>query len=339
MQFGEIPIARLDGCVLGHNVIDAAGRRVLRKGTRLSADHVERLRALGHETVWAARLDADDVDEDAAAARVSRAAAGAGIELVGPRTGRVNLRAEHLGVVRIDAERLAAVNRCAGITLATLAGASVAEAGRIVGTTKVIPYAVPEEAVRRAEGAESDARPAIWLDPLGPRRVSLVVSAPTTIAAKTLESFATALGERLRRLGSELGPTLGVPPSPGGVDRLAEALRERGAAGDELIVLAGSTAIQDRDDLAPAALVRAGGRVTAFGAPVDPGNLVLVGELGDAAVLGAPGCARSRKRNIVDLLLPRMLVGERLGQEEIATLAAGGLLEDVPERPLPRSRL
>jgi molybdenum cofactor cytidylyltransferase len=79
--------------------------------------------------------------------------------------------------------------------------------------------------------------------------------------------------------------------------------------------------------------------VECVGAPVDPGNLLMLAYLGDVPILGAPGCARSRKVNIVDWVLPRLLVGDRLTRADIVSLGHGGLLEDVPERPMPRNDL
>ena len=95
----------------------------------------------------------------------------------------------------------------------------------------------------------------------------------------------------------------------------------------------------DRYDIAPCAIERAGGEIIWFGAPVDPGNLLMLGALQGVPIVGAPGCVRSPKRNIIDLILPRLLVGEQLNQKDIAELGCGGLLEDVPERPLPRSQV
>ena len=92
----------------------------------------------------------------------------------------------------------------------------------------------------------------------------------------------------------------------------------------------------DRHDIAPRAIERAGGEVACFGAPVDPGNLLLLAYLGPVPILAAPGCARSRKENVVDRVLPRLLAGERLSRGDIVSMGQGGLLEDVPERPMPR---
>ena len=124
-----------------------------------------------------------------------------------------------------------------------------------------------------------------------------------------------------------------------GERQLADIIQAYIAGGIEMVILAGETAIMDRYDIAPRAVERAGGEVTCFGAPVDPGNLLMLGYLGEASIVGAPGCVRSPKTNIIGLVLPRLLAGDRLTQADIVALAHGGLLEDVPERPLPRSHL
>jgi molybdenum cofactor cytidylyltransferase len=117
---------------------------------------------------------------------------------------------------------------------------------------------------------------------------------------------------------------------------LAEMLRQQVASGIEMILLAGETAIMDSHDIVPRAIERAGGRVESVGAPVDPGNLLMLAYIRDVPVVGAPGCARSKKINIVDWILPRLLVGDRLTRRDIIELGHGGLLQDVRERGMPR---
>jgi molybdenum cofactor cytidylyltransferase len=111
---------------------------------------------------------------------------------------------------------------------------------------------------------------------------------------------------------------------------MTAALERHGDAGAELVIVVGETATMDVDDLIPQAIRRAGGQVSAVGAPVFPGNLLLLGYRRQMAILGAPGCARSRAKNVIDLLLPRLLSGERPGPREIAELGLGGLLERRP---------
>ncbi len=342
MRFEATPLAEALGAVLGHNVYNDEGRRVLRKGRALGEKELVLLADLGRDRVFAARLEPGDVDEDEAARRVSEAVAGPGLDLRGPTTGRVNLHAQTLGVLRVDAEALDRINECDGVTLATLPNHSVAGTGKMVGTTKILPYALPEETVAAAESVAEG--PLIRLDPLPPSTAGLIVSgtvAPGQSAGRErlVEGFESAFQMRLGALGADLATIRFVPlHGEQGTSGLTAAAAEL-APDVDLLVLAGETAIQDRHDLAPSAIEAAGGTVICYGAPVDPGNLLLLAELNGTPVLGAPGCARSPKRNIVDLVLPRLLVGDRLTRRDITSLGHGGLLEDVPERPLPRRRI
>ena len=342
MKFEATPLTEAQGAILGHNVYNDSGRRVLRKGRALGEAELLLLADLGRDSVFAARLEPGDVDEDEAARRVSEAVVGAGLTRRGSTTGRVNFHARELGVLRVDAEALDRINDCEGVTLATLPNHSVARAGKMVATTKILPYALPEDTVATAERAAPV--PAIHLDSLAPRRAGLIVSG--TVASRRsagrerlVKGFEAAFQGRLEPLNATLSEVRFVPlDGERGVRGLTAAAAEL-APDIDLLILAGETAIQDRHDLAPTAVEAAGGSVICYGAPVDPGNLLLLAELSGTPVLGAPGCARSPKRNIVDLVLPRLLVGDRLTRRDITSLGHGGLLEDVPERPLPRRRI
>jgi molybdenum cofactor cytidylyltransferase len=299
-----------------------------------------------------AALEPDDVREDEAARRVANAVLGENLKISGTAGGRANLLATTLGVLRVDVARLARLNECEGITLATLNAHGPVRARQIVATIKIIPFAVPGVVVAQAENialrrtlsgglpvqAEVEG-PLLRVEALAPQPVSLILSGSPSIQEKLLDDFAPLL-ERISALGSQVNSTHFIPlEDENGEAALAEQLAAQKAAGAKLIVLAGETAIMDRHDIVPRALERAGGRVECVGAPVDPGNLLMLGYLGAVPVLGAPGCARSRKINIIDWVLPRLLVGEALTRADIFALGHGGLLEDAPERPAPRSKV
>lgn len=340
MKFGPVAVEDALGKILGHNIAGADGRRALRKGTPLTEEDVATLRRLGRTTVYVAALAPDDVDENEAARRVTAATAGAGLRRVGPSTGRVNLLADRLGVLRVDAARLARLNSCAGLTVATLHTHTAVSPKKMVATIKILPYGVPEATVQAAEAIAAEAGPIIRVDPLPPRRVALVLSGSPTAQERIVNGFDPPLRGRLEGLNAMVTAVEFIPlEDESGEAALAACLQQQCAAGAELIVLAGETAIMDVEDIAPRAVVRAGGEITCFGAPVDPGNLLLLAYLGDVPVMGAPGCARSPKINIVDKVLPRLLVGDRLTAADVFAWGHGGLLEDVVERPYPRSKL
>ena len=343
MEFAPVPLEQAEGKILGHNVIDGTGRRLLRKGRALNADDVDLLRSLGRTTVWTASLAEGDVDEDEAALRSTERAVAGAVRLAGPSTGRVNIHATELGVVEVAAEGLVAFNECSGFTLATLRSGSVVSADRMVATTKILPYAVSSETLEQAITVSERQGPLVRVRPLPERKAGLIVTASAATGEKVTAGFEKALGQRLEALGSRLqwiesvvhDDAAAVPTE----ERLARAILQQIEAGAELVLLAGETAIQDESDQAPRAVEIAGGEVICFGAPVDPGNLLMLGEVQDVPIVGAPGCARSPKRNIVDIVLPQLLLGERLSAADVQRLGHGGLLEDVPERPLPRRRI
>lgn len=338
MKFEAVPIEQAENHILGHNVADGSGRRVLRKGRRITAENIAQLKALGYETVYVARSEIDDVDENAAALRISQRVAGDSIRLSRAATGRVNMFAGSPGILEIDPARLMDINFLEGITLATLPRHSVVSEGKTVATLKIIPYALPDKVVIRAETLATE--PLLFLKLLLPKRVGLILSGSPAVRTRVTSSFLTALSARVSLLNSKIEQVEYVPLEDElGELQLTTTIQTMIGRGMEMIILAGETAIMDRYDITPRAVERAGGEIACFGAPVDPGNLLMLAYSGPVPIIGAPGCVRSPKLNIIDLILPRLLVGDRLTEADIVALALGGLLEDVPERPSPRNRL
>jgi hypothetical protein len=336
MKFAPLPLSEAKGKILGHNIAGTSGQRLLRKGKPLTDEDLEKLRALGRTSVYVAELESDDVDENKAARRVAEAICGPGLHIPGVASGRANLLSEEMGILRIDVERLAQINERNGLTLATLTTHTPVHPRQIVATVKIIPYALPESIVGAAEAIASGDSPVVRVDALPSRSVGMILSGSTSIHARLLSDF-TPLRDRIERLGSSVVRTdfVALDDEPDEA-ALAQMLKQHVASGMGMILLAGETAIMDAHDIVPRAVERAGGHVESVGAPVDPGNLLMVAYLDEVPVVGAPGCARSRKTNIVDWILPRLLVGDTLTRREIVELGHGGLLQDVPERGMPR---
>jgi molybdenum cofactor cytidylyltransferase len=332
MKFGPVATAGAAGAILAHSV--KAGERTLRKGTRLGPGDVERLAAAGVAEVIVARLDADDVHEDAAAARLASAVAGDGVRVDEAFTGRANLFAEAAGVLVIDAEAVDAFNRVdPGITLATLPRFAAVEAGRMVATVKIIPFAVPEPAVRAAMAALA-ARPPVSVAAFHPSRVGVVSTLLPSLKRSVVDKTLKVLADRLAPAGATIVADERVPHEAAAV---AAALEKLAAGGADLLVVFGASAVVDRADVIPAGVEAAGGIVHHFGMPVDPGNLLLVGALGAVPVVGAPGCARSPKENGFDWVLQRLLAGLAVTPADISGLGVGGLLMEIVSRPQPRA--
>ncbi|MBV8976244.1 MAG: molybdopterin-binding/glycosyltransferase family 2 protein [Alphaproteobacteria bacterium] len=324
MIFGSIAIDDAGGAILAHR----AGP--FRKGRVLSAADIEVLRELGLSAVTAARLESDDVAENEAAGRIARACAGPNVRIGAAFTGRANLYAETHGVAIVDAAKIDALNRLhEAITLATLPPfASLAER-QMLATVKIIPFSVTRPAVEAAE--EMLRTPPVSVAPFRPKRVALISTVLPGTKPALLDKNRSAIEARLNDIGSALALELRVDHA---VAPLAQAIGE--ARGMDAILVFGASAITDRRDVIPAAIEAAGGELLAFGMPVDPGNLLLSAKLGNAPVIGLPGCARSPKLNGFDFVLRRLAAGLPLGRSELAAMGVGGLLTEIPSRPQPR---
>lgn len=330
MKFRRVALDRASGHILGHNV-SQAGRRVLKKGRRLGDAELAELAAAGHESVYVAELGTTDVAEDAAAWRIGRALAEpCGLEAQAAHGGRVSLRAPDRGVLSVRGQALLDLNLLDGVTLATLPDRAVVAPGQHVGTLKVIPFALPEHTVAAAE--QLGVAGVLGFRALAPRRVAILISGAQGRRPRLFDAYRVPLEQRLAALGSPPASVDFIPLDSEPERALEVAVREQLDRAVDLLIMVGETATMDKDDLAPQAIRNAGGEVLVVGAPVFPGNLLLLGYRGSSAILGAPGCVRSRAKNVVDLLLPRLLVGERLGAHDIAALGQGGLLGGADEK-------
>jgi molybdenum cofactor cytidylyltransferase len=330
MRFGPLPLAEAAGAILAHGAGPIRGG--LRKGTRLGPAEIEMLAEAGVGEVIAARLDPGDMHEDEAAARLAAAAAGPSVEVEDAFTGRANLFAKAAGVLTVDRDAVDAFNAVdPGITLATLPAFASVEAGRMVATVKIIPFAVPAAAVARAAALA----PRVAVAPFRPLKVGVVSTLLPSLKPSVVDKTLRVLEARLAPAGARILAEERVPHVS---DAVSAALGRLAGAGAELLIVFGASAIVDRRDVIPAGIEAAGGRIEHFGMPVDPGNLLLVGRLGDTAVVGAPGCARSPRENGFDWILARLLAGLEVSGRDLTSLGVGGLLMEIVSRPQPRER-
>ena len=327
MNFGPCPVGSAEGSILAHSVTLPDGR--LQKGVRLTAEDCARLAAAGLATVTVARLDPGDVDEDSAARRIGACLTGAGLTAAEPFTGRVNIVAGAAGVLRVDTSRIAAFNGIdEALTLATTPDLARVAAHQLVATVKVIPYGVADTVVARGEAALGEG--AFALAPFRGGRAVLIMTRTPGFRAALLDKGGRIVRDRVDALGYALADPVVVPHETGA---LAAALSDVSA---DLILVLGASATSDRADVVPAAVETAGGRVTRFGMPVDPGNLMVLADLGGTPVVGLPGCARSPALNGVDWVLERIAAGIALTPGDIAAMGVGGLLKEMAGRPQPR---
>lgn len=331
MKFGPIPVAEAEGAVAAHTV--RAGDVIVKKGATLGAETVARLQEAGLTELVAVRLEPGDIDENEAATRLASALAGRGVVTEAAFTGRVNLFAAASGVLAIDRGAIDRLNQVdEAITLATLPALKAVVAGEMVATVKIIPYGLPAALVEQALAGLDATRP-IAVQPYRPLKIAVISTLLPGLKPSVVDKTLRVMGERLAPAGAMIAADIRVPHQEG---PLAEAIVAQAADAD-LVIIFGASAITDRRDVIPQALLTAGGRIEHLGMPVDPGNLLLVGEIGGKPVVGAPGCARSPKENGFDWVLQRLLAGIPVKKPDIQAMGVGGLLMEIVSRPQPRA--
>jgi molybdenum cofactor cytidylyltransferase len=332
MKFGPVPVGEAEGGIAVHSI--RKDGLVLKKGTRIGSAEIAGLQAAGIPDIVVARLEPGDVSEDVAAGEIAAAVAGEGTRVDRAFTGRANLFAESAGVLVVDKPGIDRLNLIdEAVTFATLSAYKPVVPGEMIATVKIIPFAVAGAVRDAALSVTHNAPPLIRVAPYRIRKVGVVSTLLPGLSAKVIEKTLRVTAERLAPADAVIVAERRVPHEQSALTQaLGEVLRE----GAELVLVFGASAIADRRDVIPSALAAIGGRIEHFGMPVDPGNLLLIGDANGRPVLGAPGCARSPKENGFDWVLMRLLAGLEVPREAITGLGVGGLLMEIITRPQPR---
>jgi molybdenum cofactor cytidylyltransferase len=330
MKFGAVAPKDALGATSVHTI--RQGALVLKKGTLIGPPEVAAMEAAGIKDIVVAQLEPGDVSEDVAAAEIAQKVAGEGVHVDRAFTGRANMFARAAGVLVVDKDAVDRLNRVdEAITFATLPAYKAVVAGEMIATVKIIPFAVGKDARDAALAGVNE--PLLRVAPYRVRKVGVVSTVLPGLSPKVIDKTLKITAERLAPAGAVIVAERRVPHESAALARaLAEVLRE----GAELAIVFGASAIADRRDVIPAALETIGGHIGHFGMPVDPGNLLMIGDAAGRPVLGAPGCARSPKENGFDWILMRLLAGLAVPPEDITGLGVGGLLMEIVTRPQPR---
>lgn len=326
-----VPVARAVGLALAHDLTevraDGGKGAAFRRGHIIREEDLPRLLRCGKEHVFILEIAPDELHEDEAAVRLAAALGGVGVSPSGePREGRVDLVASRDGLLKIDREALLSFNLLGEVMCATLHTNTLVRQGQRVAGTRAIPLVVRKslvsEAVRRAASA---ANGVIAVLQIARPRIGVVVTGSEVSRGLVQDRFGPLLERKAAALG---GDVVGVRIAPDDEGEIAARLQELLAAGANLLVATGGMSV-DPDDRTRFAADRLGARDIVYGAAVLPGSMCLVAYLPGAReevpLIGLPACALAHKATVFDLILPRLLAGERLGRGELADLGHGGL--------------
>lgn len=298
-----------------------------KKGHVVAPEDVDVLLSMGKVNLYVWELEEGMVHEDDAARRMAALLLGPHTKVAGPPSeGKINVVATADGVLRVDSERLVAVNSSDEVMVATRRGNFGVRAGDVLAGTRVIPLVIAEDRLAAAEAA-AGAEPLLAVAPYVLRTAAVIATGSEVASGLIEDRFTPVIVDKLAGYGIEVG----FRATPGDeVDSVVDAIDVARASGVDLVVCTGGMSV-DPDDNTPGAIRRAGARVVTYGSPVLPGAMLLVGYFDGAVgarpipVLGVPGCAMYSRATVLDLILPRVAAGIELERRDFSTMGEGGL--------------
>ena len=321
-----IPVKDAIGMVLGHDITEIRKGEfkgsAFRKGHIIREEDIEHLRSLGKEHIFALEMSADDLHEDDAAYRIAKALCGKGVSMQGaPSEGKINLIAEHGGLLKVNAERLCEFNMLGEVMCATLHSNSVVMEGQVIAGTRAIPLMIKRNILDAAVGIAAQEGGVLTVLPMRRPLVGVVITGNEICSGRITDAFAPIIREKIARLGGEV---IGVAYAPDAEAVIETSLRELIDRGANLLITTGGMSV-DPDDVTRFAIRNLGASDITYGSAVLPGAMFLVAYYNDIPILGIPACGMYHRNTVFDLVLPRVLAGERIGRAELAELGHGGL--------------
>jgi molybdenum cofactor synthesis domain-containing protein len=319
-----IPVEEAVGLPLAHDITEIVPGKhkgpAFRRGHVIRPEDVSKLLDVGKAHIYVMELDKNELHEEDAARRLAKAAAGLQIRFSDPVEGKVNLIAEVSGLLKIDQARLQQFNGLGDLMLATLPTNRYVKKGEVLAGTRTIPVVVKEELVRQAE-AVCKEKPIVTIVPIPARRVHLIVTGSEVYTGRIKDGFEPVVRRKLAEMGTELESAKLAPDDP---DVIAGHIKDAKRTGADLILVSGGMSV-DPDDLTPEGIRRSGAQVECHGFPVLPGSMFLMAYLNETPVLGLSGCVMHDPVTAFDVLLPRLLAGEKISRSDIVSMGHGGL--------------
>jgi molybdopterin biosynthesis enzyme len=322
-----IPVEQSVGTVLCHDitriVVGESKGPAFRRGHVVTDGDIQTLLDIGKANIYVFDPKDGYVHEDDAAFRLANAAAGKNITFSGPSEGKVTLEASIDGLLSINTDALTDMNCIKDVTFATIHNLQFVKKGRALAGTRVIPLAVPEEILFEAENLCEKSGPVIEVKPLKAARVGVVTTGSEVYTGRIKDGFGPVLKRKFGELGSTIADQVFVSDE---IDMTVSAIHAFVEQGVDLIAVTGGMSV-DPDDQTPSAIRATGAEVITYGAPTYPGAMFMLAYLAGIPVVGLPGCVMYHKASIFDLVVPRILAGEKLSRRDIVAFGHGGFCE------------
>lgn len=314
------------GCVLQHDITEIIPGefkgRAFKKGHIITEEDIPHLLRLGKDHIFVFELGEDKIHENEGAMILGKLGQGENISLGSEiKEGKINFNSSIDGILKVDSEKLFELNMLGEISFATLPNNVPVKKGELVGGARIIPLVIEKEKMDRAKSLIKD--PILNVRPYKKYKVGIITTGNEVFYGRIEDKFGPVILEKLKPYNSEI---IGQAFCPDDKEIIKEKAREFLDKGATMIIFTGGMSV-DPDDMTPTSIIELGGELISYGAPVLPGSMFLLSYLGDIPMMGLPGCVMFAKKTVFDLVLERVMTGERLTKADIMRYATGGLCQ------------
>lgn len=312
------------GSVLAHDLTkivpgEFKGAR-FKKGHLIKEEDIEVLKDMGKNHIYIITLDDDKLHEDESAIRIGQAIIGKGVYLTGPSEGKVSIKAENRGLLKINKSLLETVNEIDLVILSTLHENIIVEKDQTVAGTRIIPLVIEKEKIEKVENLCKNEK-IISVKPLYKSKVGILVTGSEVYYGRIKDKFGDILKNKIKHYKAEF---VDIKYAPDDKEMIKEKINELISNGAEVILASGGMSV-DADDVTPNAIKDISTEVISYGSPVLPGSMFMVSYKDDVTILGIPGCGMYHKTTVFDIVFPRVLAKEKITKKYINSLSYGGL--------------
>ena len=314
------------GYVLQHDITEIIPGefkgRAFKKGHIITEEDIPHLLRLGKDHIFVFELGEDKIHENEGAMILGKLGQGENISLDSEiKEGKINFNSSIDGILKVDSEKLFELNMLGEISFATLPNNIPVKKGELVGGARIIPLVIEKEKMDRAKSLIKD--PILNIRPYKKYKVGIITTGNEVFYGRIEDKFGPVILEKLKPYNSEI---IGQALCPDDKEIIKEKAREFLDKGATMIIFTGGMSV-DPDDMTPTSIIELGGELISYGAPVLPGSMFLLSYLGDIPMMGLPGCVMFAKKTVFDLVLGRVMTGEKLTKADIMRYATGGLCQ------------
>lgn len=335
MAVKKVKVEDAVGMALGHDITKIVPGEykgpLFRKGHIIRAEDIEALKNIGKEHIYLIELLAGQLHENDAVKRMAAAIAGENVYYKEPSEGKINIYASYDGLLKINTAAVNSINMIENSVLSTLHGNQIVYKDQLLAGVKVVLLVVDAAGVTEVEEIAGRFQPVVSVTKFGKLRVGIVITGSEVASGRTKDRFAAMFAEKAKNYGFDIAEVKYCSDDP---KLITEAILYYKQAGLEMIITSGGMSV-DPDDVTPDAIRATGAEIAAYGTPVLPGAMFMLAYLGETPIMGLPACGMYAKITVFDLILPRILAGERLKKADIAEMGYGGLCMNCSECRFP----